>query len=435
MKKLPAKAAAPERRVKSRRRDEVAPDFGDLVENAVDGILVHRNFRPLYANQAMARLFGYNAVDQLLALPLLRPLIPSDSWARMEQDYDDLVHDRRPSFITRLRALHKDGHEIWLAVTQRVVKWQGEKAVCLTAIDISTQMEVEQNLLETEQHLRSILEILPQPIYIARRSDGQLLYVNRKTCLLFQQRTNQLLKCKSTDFFVDPKERDDLLQLFETLHDIRDVEVKMKTTSGREFTAEMAAIAVDYAGQAGILVALNDVSQRKQLEAELLQQANTDGLTGTSNRRHFLNQAEQEIRRSRRFARPMSVLMMDVDHFKKINDNHGHAVGDAVLQSVVKRALESLRQSDFLGRIGGEEFAVILPETDLNAATEAAERLRVHIAERALVAERAAIPVTTSIGVAQLAATDGTIDDVLHRADTALYRAKHNGRNRVEVSA
>src|SRR5262249_53925428 len=161
-----------------------------------------------------------------------------------------------------------------------------------------------------------ILEILPQPIYIARRSDGQLLYVNRKTCLLFQRRASELLRGTSIDFYVDPQERDDLRKLFETLHDIRDVEVRLKTTRGREFIAEIGAIDVDYGGEPSILVALNDISQRKELEAELFRQANTDTLTGISNRRFFQAQAEQEMRRSRRFARDLSVMMIDIDHFK-----------------------------------------------------------------------------------------------------------------------
>jgi diguanylate cyclase (GGDEF)-like protein len=167
----------------------------------------------------------------------------------------------------------------------------------------------------------------------------------------------------------------------------------------------------------------------------LFHQASTDALTGVSNRRYFMAQAEQELRRSRRFARELSVMMIDLDHFKKVNDQHGHAAGDAVLQSAVKRALESLRQSDQLGRIGGEEFAVILPETGLAAATDAAERLRKHINERPFIGERHAIPCTVSVGVAQMNAHDGSIDDLFHRADKALYRAKHGGRNRVETAS
>jgi diguanylate cyclase (GGDEF)-like protein/PAS domain S-box-containing protein len=281
--------------------------------------------------------------------------------------------------------------------------------------------------------------VLPYPIYITRHGDAQLLFVNRKTCLLFQKSAGQLLRGKSVDFFVHAQEREDLSNLLHKLGDIREVEVKMKTAEGREFTAEIAAIMMDYSGQRAVLVALNDISQRKQLEAALFHEASTDSLTGVSNRRYFIAQAEQELRRSRRFARDLSVMMFDLDHFKSVNDRYGHAAGDAVLQGAVKAGLESLRQSDQMGRLGGEEFAVILPETGIKAAAEVANRLRQHIAERSIITggdtdRRAAVDCTVSIGVAQLTPQDGSIDDLLHRADQALYRAKENGRNRVETA-
>lgn len=435
MKKPPSKNTSVERRkTPQRRSDDRLPDFRDLVENSVQGVLVHRNFRPLYANQAFAELFGYENCSDILALPLIRPLVPSDMWARVEQEYDDLIKGRKPSFITRARRLKKDGTEIWTAITERVIDWHGTPAVHISTFDITHHMVIEQTLLKSEQHLRAVLEILPYPIYIARRPDGQLLFVNRKTCLLFQNSAGQLLKSRSADFFVNPDEREELTQLLETISDIRDVEVNMKTAQGREFMAEIAAIAMDYEGIPSVLVALNDISQRKELEAELFRQASTDSLTGISNRRYFIAQAEQELRRSRRFTRDMAVMMIDLDHFKSINDQHGHAVGDAVLQGVVKRALESLRQSDFIGRLGGEEFGVVLPETSLIAAGDVAERLRIHIAERPLIAERIAVTCTVSVGVAQLSAGDSTIDELMNRADKCLYLAKNGGRNRVELA-
>ena len=325
-------------------------------------------------------------------------------------------------------------------MTERVIDWHGAPAVQINAFDISGQMAAEHALLENEQHLRAILEVLPYPIYITRFGDGQLLFVNRKTCLLFQQSAGQLLRGKSIDFFVDPQERDDLSKLLQQLGDIRDVEVKMRTAQGREFTAEIAAITMEYGRAPAVLVALNDISQRKQLEAELFREASTDSLTGISNRRYFLAQAEQELRRTRRFARDLSVMMIDLDHFKSVNDRYGHATGDNVLQGFVKASLESLRQSDQMGRLGGEEFAVILPETALPAAVEVANRLRQHVAERPVIAgggedsRRVAVDCTVSVGVAQLTPQDGSIDDLLHRADQALYRAKELGRNRVEIA-
>ena len=307
------------------------------------------------------------------------------------------------------------------------------------AFDISGQMAIEHALLENEQHLRAMLEVLPYPIYITRHHDGQLLFVNRKTCLLFQKSAGQLLRGKSIDFFVDAQEREDLSRLLHKLGDIREVEIKMKNAHGKEFTAEIAAILMDYGGQRAVLVALNDISERKRLEAELFHEASTDSLTGVSNRRYFITQAEQELRRARRFQRNLSVMMLDLDHFKKVNDEYGHAAGDAVLQSFAKNALEGLRQSDFMGRLGGEEFALLMPETGLADATEVANRLRQRVVERPIITgadtpRRAAIDCTVSIGVATLMPQDGSIDDLLHRADQALYKAKNNGRNRVETA-
>lgn len=407
-----------------------------MVENAVEGILVHRNFRPLYANRAFARMMGYKSVKDVLELPILRPLVPDDIWARAEEDYDSLVKRRAPSLAGRMCAIRKDKSEIWVNINQRLIDWHGEPAVQITAYDIGKQVELEKTLLNNEQHVLAILEVLPYPIYIARKLDGQLLFVNRKTCLLFQRGAGQLLKRSSSEFYVDPGERDDLRDLVEKLGDIRDIEVTMQTSQGRKFVAELAAISIVYGGVPAVLVAINDISQRKQMEAELFRQASTDALTGLSNRRYFLAQAEQELRRARRFSREMSVMMIDIDHFKAINDAHGHATGDVILQGFVKRANESLRQSDSLGRLGGEEFAVLLPETSLAAAAEVAERMRQNVADRAFIAGNStAVRGTVSIGVAQLDAQDGTVDDLLNRADEALYRAKNGGRNRVEIAS
>jgi len=418
-----------------RKGSGAAPNFRAFVDDAVQGIIIHRNFKPLYANKAFAELFGYASAKEIMSMPLLRSLVPNDIWPRLESEYDDLMRGTKKSVIGQSRGIRKDGHEIWVAVTLRVIDWQGTPAMMLTAYDITRQVELEHNLLKNEQKLRAVLEILPYPIYVTRCKDGQILFVNRKSCLLFQQSAGQFLRMKSSELYIDPKDRENLEKLMENVTDIRDIEVRMKTARGREFIAEMAAIALDYGGAPAHLVALNDISQRKEMEAELFHQASTDALTGISNRRYFQNQAEQEVRRARRFARDMTVMMIDIDHFKPINDTYGHAAGDQIIQGVVKRSLESLRQSDSIGRIGGEEFAVVLPETALSAAYDVADRLRAHIEEKPIIVGHSAVACTVSIGVAQLSAQDGGIDDLMKRADTALYSAKNKGRNRVEIAA
>lgn len=169
-------------------------------------------------------------------------------------------------------------------------------------------------------------------------------------------------------------------------------------------------------------------------ELELRRLASVDALTGTALRGHFMHIGERELRRAARYGHALSALMLDIDHFKRVNDNHGHAAGDAVLRAVADTAAATLREQDVLGRIGGEEFAVLLPETGGDMARLAAERLRAAVAERPVEVVAARIAVTASIGVATWHGGDDTLDALLARADAALYVAKDGGRNRVEAT-
>lgn len=175
-----------------------------------------------------------------------------------------------------------------------------------------------------------------------------------------------------------------------------------------------------------------DVTDRKHLQFELERQAHIDYLTGVSNRRHFMALAELELNRSIRYDNPLSIFMMDIDHFKKINDSHGHKAGDSVLKKLAEVCRETLRQVDIIGRIGGEEFAILLPETEQTEAAEAAERLRESVAKVKVPLE-GGLPLhfTISIGVASLISRDDNIDVLLNLADNALYKAKESGRNKV----
>jgi len=167
--------------------------------------------------------------------------------------------------------------------------------------------------------------------------------------------------------------------------------------------------------------------------AELL--AMTDVLTGVMNRRAFFACGEKELERAMRYKTTLAVVMIDLDGFKEINDRHGHAAGDAVLMAVGKALSGMIRNVDALGRIGGEEFATILPRTDLKTATDLAERLRRALEELAILVGELRIHVTSSFGVAAVDVENETLGEALKRADMALYRAKANGRNRVEQAA
>jgi two-component system, cell cycle response regulator len=167
-----------------------------------------------------------------------------------------------------------------------------------------------------------------------------------------------------------------------------------------------------------------------QYHLVISQMAMTDGLTNLCNRQRLDALLAEEINRARRYRRELSLLMLDVDHFKHINDTYGHPVGDSVLTRLAELLLQRLRPSDKLGRYGGEEFCAILPETPLSSASQIAESLRAMVAEQRLVAAHEELAVSVSIGVAELNPQMGAAD-LYRAADQMLYRAKSLGRNRV----
>ncbi|CDG85378.1 CHASE domain-containing protein [Janthinobacterium agaricidamnosum] len=186
-----------------------------------------------------------------------------------------------------------------------------------------------------------------------------------------------------------------------------------------------------------VIVSTLDITERKRMNAELLLLATTDFLTGLPNRRQFMARLDDEqARLQREIESCASVLMLDIDYFKHINDEYGHAVGDAVLRHLGGLMRQIQRKVDTLGRVGGEEFAILLPGTDTVAAGLYAERLRRHIAETPLQLSNGYgnIAVTVSIGIAAMSGAEADCDSVLLRADQALYCAKRGGRNRVEQS-
>jgi diguanylate cyclase (GGDEF)-like protein len=174
-----------------------------------------------------------------------------------------------------------------------------------------------------------------------------------------------------------------------------------------------------------------DISERKFAEAELSRLANTDSLTGLSNRRQFFELGETQLQHARKEGSDLALLLCDVDHFKSINDRHGHAVGDIVLRALSELARRCTRAIDCVSRIGGEEFAVLLPGTGREVAMAIAERIRVSTSEQRVSIGDGDVAVTVSIGVATLSEDARTLRELLAQADAALYRAKDAGRNRV----
>ena len=182
----------------------------------------------------------------------------------------------------------------------------------------------------------------------------------------------------------------------------------------------------------GAVISHLNITDRKLVELKLERLAATDPLTGLPNRRFLYQTGNQELERVRRFKVPASLLMIDLDHFKSVNDTYGHAAGDEALRRLSELCKAELRKYDVFARFGGEEFVLILPGTDEHDAMTVAERLRGTVRNALIHCDRGQFRITASFGVAEISVGDSTIDDGVARADLALYLAKQQGRDCVQ---
>jgi len=227
-----------------------------------------------------------------------------------------------------------------------------------------------------------------------------------------------------------------VLKMFQS--HLRQLAWQARMVSRGDFTQRVNFMG-EFSDSFNLMVEQLDLAKKRQAESEenyrLL--AVTDSLTGLPNRRHFFEAASSEFARAKRYNKTFSIIMMDIDHFKKINDEYGHHAGDIVIQTVAQHLQKAMRGADILGRYGGEEFVALLPETTAREAHAVAERIRGGIQVSGVQTSAISIKVTASFGVSCF---DSSIDrfldikEVIDRADKALYEAKHSGRNRVAVA-
>jgi diguanylate cyclase (GGDEF)-like protein/PAS domain S-box-containing protein len=296
--------------------------------------------------------------------------------------------------------------------------------------EIGERERAEILLRHSEKNLKTLFEISPIVLVLSRLSDQTVILANKQTSEMFEIDESEVVGQRTPDYYVDPNDRARLIARVGQDGHVESYQAQLKTRSGREFPALISAQKLTYDGEPALLVSAVDISEQKLTEAKLRELATIDSLTGCYNRRHFLDLGAQEFERSSRYHHVVSVAMLDADHFKDINDDFGHDVGDRVLRAVADACRRELRKTDILGRFGGEEFAVIFVETGLSEARRVADRLLAAVAASALTVSGAAIATTVSAGIVERRA-DETLEVALKRADDALYRAKQAGRNQV----
>lgn len=305
-----------------------------------------------------------------------------------------------------------------------------------TVQDITERKRAEESVRQSEGKLRSILESAPYPIMIFDAQKEKVLYANQSTYLLFEFAMDKSLSEISdmNSFWVQDEDRENLLAKITEEGDIRNHEILMKTSKGKMFWALLSASVMDFGGEKAVFVSMLDVTEKKLIQEELERLATTDPLTGIFNRRSFFDMANKELKRSLRYQHPFSLLMFDIDHFKRVNDTYGHAFGDEVIRRFADVCNECLREEDIFGRIGGEEFSVILVAAGVEGATIVAERIRKKWHDTELHVDGKVTSFSVSVGISILQNPRESIDMVMERADKALYDAKEAGRNCVRLN-
>jgi len=282
---------------------------------------------------------------------------------------------------------------------------------------------------EEKERLEKVLAALPVPYLLSSVDSGMLLEMNDHACRKLHLRQDDVENIHANDIYASPEKRNEILETLEQHELVSNAEIELKKSTGEVFTTLYSATPLQLGEENVFFVAFSDITERKEMEKALEEAARTDYLTGILNRRSFSTRALDERHRADRNNHSLCLFMLDIDHFKKINDTYGHDVGDDALKELVKLVEENLRTSDAFGRVGGEEFVILLPETDMEGAWILAERVRTSIEENELeMSTGRKLRMTVSGGLAEWT-QDQSYEEVLKQVDERLYKAKHSGRN------
>lgn len=298
----------------------------------------------------------------------------------------------------------------------------------------------QKTLIDTQERMGMMLDVMPMGLLI--HTEQGVLFANQEACRMLQVSKSEVVGQHLLDF-LDPRDMQPVMEQFRAsfaqVGVVQTQETKLTGAGQAELNIKLISCRLPWHGTPVIQVLLQDVSDMKQKEQSLRLLSITDVLTGAYNRRHVFDEAALHIERAARDGSPFSVVLLDIDHFKKINDTEGHAAGDIALIRLTRLAsdLLSRRSGDaaVFARIGGEEFLVLLPDADIIAATELAQDMRRAIEAIRVDGASGKFGFTASMGVASYDPSDRTFDALLSRADAALYEAKKAGRNCVRLAA
>jgi len=294
---------------------------------------------------------------------------------------------------------------------------------------VAQNEKLQETLRESESQLRHLIESAPLPLLILRAGDQQLLYANERALQQFQLNVDSLQGKSLADFHVDAEARAALPEVLSRQGSVRDYEIHLKDSTGRQFWLLMSAQPIRYSGVTCLLTALANIDDRKRMQDDMRRKAMHDQLTGLPNRAMFMESLDHAVRKARRRSGRFSVLFLDLDRFKEVNDSLGHAAGDQLLQAVSERLATAVRQSDLVARLGGDEFVVLIEEhRGPEEVMIVAQKVLAYL-YRPVLLEWREVNISGSIGIASFPEDGQDPEALVKNADAAMYLAKDRGRN------
>ncbi|MCK5335315.1 MAG: diguanylate cyclase [Gammaproteobacteria bacterium] len=408
--------------------------FKVLLNHFNDGVFLIEDGLFVYVNSVFADLVDYS-INEIVNQSFV-PFVYEEDRDKVIDYYAARVRGENVPQEYEFRLRNKQGEAIDILINVGIyTNEDGEQASIGTIKDLRESKRTMSDLSRSRSDIESILNNMPDVFY---RTDMQglvtLMSPSVKDVLGYEP--EEMIGKPLADFYCSPSDRESVLTaLKEGQGKARHVEACLNHKDGTgRWILTNAYIRMDDENNAiGVEGIARDISERKEMEGLLMKFARYDDLTQVYNRRVFYTEAEKQIEIAHRYQRQAAVLMLDLDYFKKVNDEFGHHTGDEVLKHFIEICSDSIRQTDFIGRTGGEEFAVFAPETDLEEALQLAERICENTRASSITVDGKKISYTVSVGVAILLKTTDSIDALLSNADKALYAAKAAGRNCVRA--
>jgi len=408
--------------------------FHALMKQLHDAVFVIKNGRFVFVNQRTTELFGFSE-SELLSCPIFE-FVHEDDKELVRNRYKARLNGESVPSAYSFKISTKSGETRKVSINVEIIEDDSGMATSIgSLIDITECENTKEALMHSKEDFESLLNNLPD-IFYRTNMEGVLTKISPSVKNALGFTPEEMIGKPLRDFYKSPEEREKIvLALKEGKGKAKHVEAWLRHKNGSPvWISTNAYIRLDENNEPLWIEGIaRNRTDRKDLEERLLLIAKYDVLTKVFNRRAFLEEAEYQIDIARRYQHPIAMIMLDLDWFKTINDQFGHHVGDEALIYFAKNCSAVFRKTDIIGRMGGEEFAVIMPETEVRNAKDILERLRDRLKSQPLDAETEMITITFSAGIVALLEKDTSPETMLIRADQLLYQAKENGRNQIII--